>query len=336
MQERRDEAANTGVDSEAGVDAEAVGAAELPPELQRGLTGFVEHLRDERRRSANTVRAYHGDVSDLLTFAAQAGCRDCEDLTLPQLRGWLAQLHATGQARTSIARRAAAARAFTAWAHQRGLISTDTGRRLSSPQAVRKLPTVLDVEQATAVMSVAEMAADDGSAVAARDRAIVEVLYATGVRVSELCSLDLASIDEPRRCLRVIGKGDKERLVPYGIPAERALQDWLNQRALLVTSDSGQAVFLGSRGKRIDVRTVRTVVHRLSVAAGGPDIAPHGLRHTAATHVLQGGADLRSVQELLGHASLATTQRYTHVTIERLRRAFALAHPRSGEVDDAR
>ena len=306
---------------------------ELPAALGEALEGFVLYLRDHRRRSANTIRAYQADVTHLLNSAAQGGVRCCDDLTLAQLRNWLAQLHLAGQSRSTIARRAASARAFTAWAHEAGFMATDSGRRLSSPQPVRNLPTVLDVSQADALMAVAEVAADDGSAVGARDRAMVEMLYATGVRVAELCGLDRSSVDHGQRCLRVIGKGNKERVVPYGVPAQQALLEWLAQRPTVATPNSGDALFLGQRGRRIDARTVRSVVHRLSTAAGGPDIAPHALRHSAATHVLQGGADLRAVQELLGHASLATTQRYTHVTIERLREAFALAHPRSGETE---
>lgn len=306
---------------------------QLPIALQQGLDAFVVFLRDHRRRSENTIRAYQRDVFDLMQCAAQQGARQCDDLTLAQLRNWLASLHTAGQSRATIARRAAAVRAFTAWAHEAGLMAGDSGRRLSSPQPARTLPTVLDLQQADSLMTVAGIAADDGSAVGIRDRAMVEMLYATGIRVAELCGLDLASVEASQRCIRVIGKGDKERVVPYGIPAQQALQEWLAQRTTLVTQESGVALFLGLRGRRIDARTVRTVVHRLSTVAGGPDIAPHALRHSAATHVLQGGADLRAVQELLGHASLATTQRYTHVTIERLREAFALAHPRSGETE---
>jgi integrase/recombinase XerC len=312
---------------------QAAAQEQLPVALQEALHGFVIYLRDQRRRSANTVRAYQRDVADLLHCAVQQGVLNCDQLTLAHLRHWLARLHMAGQSRSTIARRAASARAFTAWAHEAGLMPLDAGRPLSSPQPVRKLPTVLDVEQADALMAVAEVASDDGTAIGARNRAMVEMLYATGVRVGELCGLDRASVDDGHRCLRVIGKGDKERVVPYGIPAQQALQEWLAQRANLVTAESGDALFLGQRGRRIDARTVRAVVHRLSAAAGGPSVAPHALRHSAATHVLQGGADLRAVQELLGHASLATTQRYTHVTIERLREAFALAHPRSGETE---
>jgi integrase/recombinase XerC len=174
-------------------------------------------------------------------------------------------------------------------------------------------------------------AGDVGGPVAARDVAVLEVLYATGIRVSELCGLDVADLDRERRAIRVFGKGRKERTAPLGVPALRALEAWLAKARLqLATAESGQAMFLGERGNRIDPRVVRRVVHRsLRLTQGAPDLGPHGLRHAMATHLLEGGADLRSVQEILGHASLATTQIYTHVTNERLRSAFQRAHPRA-------
>jgi integrase/recombinase XerC len=166
---------------------------------------------------------------------------------------------------------------------------------------------------------------------------VVELLYATGIRVFELCAIDVDDVDDQRRTLRVRGKGNKERTVPYGVPAARAIDDWRAVRTDLTVAGSGPALFLGVRGSRVDPRTVRAAVHRLAAEAGVPDLAPHGLRHTAATHVLEGGADLRTVQELLGHATLSTTQRYTHVSVERLRATYALAHPRaSADPDSAR
>jgi tyrosine recombinase xerC len=166
-------------------------------------------------------------------------------------------------------------------------------------------------------------------AIALRDAALLEVLYATGVRVSELCGLDIADLDRSRRTLRVLGKGDKERTVPYGSPASQALENWLAVRDRIALAAAGGALFVGVRGRRLDPRAVRDVVHRAAALAGVPDLGPHGLRHSAATHVLNGGADLRSVQELLGHSSLATTQRYTHVSAERLRAVYAQAFPRA-------
>jgi integrase/recombinase XerC len=213
-------------------------------------------------------------------------------------------------------------------------MSSDPGERLASPKAGTHLPIVLDQNAAARVMEHAAVASDDGSPTAIRDRAIIELLYATGIRVSELCAIDVRDLDLDRRTVRVTGKGDKQRVVPFGLPASRAVSAWLLARDSLVGARSGQAAFLGSRGGRIDPRAVRDCVHRLTGEAGVASISPHALRHSAATHVLEGGADLRAVQELLGHSSLATTQRYTHVSVERLRTTFVQAHPRSVKSDD--
>lgn len=301
----------------------------LPGTFADALDGFERHVRDERGRSPHTVRAYVGDVRALLDHLADAGREDLAEVDLSDLRAWLARLHALGQTRASLARRAAAARAFTAWAAGRGLMPQDPGARLASPQVHRRLPVVLDPEQAAAVMHAV---AEDSTPVAIRDRCMLELLYATGMRVGEMCALDVRDIDYERRTARVMGKGRKERMVPFGVPAAKALVDWLAAREEMAGPEAGQALLLGVHGRRIDPRTVRTVVGRATSDAGVPRLAPHGLRHSAATHVLQGGADLRAVQELLGHASLATTQRYTHVSAERLRQAFNQAHPRA--VDD--
>ena len=298
----------------------------LPAGLAGALEAFGAHVRDERGRSPHTVRAYLGDVRALLAHLATSGRTDLAGLALADLRGWLATLHAAGQSRASLARRAAAARAFTAWCARRGLLPDDPGVRLASPQVPRRLPTVLDPEQAATVMDAA--GADEGPA-SVRDLCILEVLYATGIRVQELCALDLGDVDHGRRTVRVLGKGNKERVVPFGVPASRALQSWLAVRSQFCGPESGNALLLGVQGRRIDPRMVRTIVERATIEAGVPRLAPHGLRHSAATHVLEGGADLRAVQELLGHASLATTQRYTHVSAERLRQAFNQAHPRA-------
>jgi integrase/recombinase XerC len=188
---------------------------------------------------------------------------------------------------------------------------------------------VLAPDQARTVLESAAAAGDDP--VRLRDAVVLELLYASGIRVSELVGLDVDDVDRGRRLVRVLGKGRKERSVPYGVPAEAALDAWLTRgRPALATPESGPALLLGRRGRRLDAREARRTVHAAVAAApGAPDIGPHGLRHSAATHVLEGGADLRSVQELLGHASLATTQIYTHVTVERLRAVHAQAHPRA-------
>ncbi len=299
--------------------------ADLTPDVEQALTSFVDHLRLERGRSPHTVRAYRTDLTGLL-----AGLETLGGLDLARLRGWLAEAHAAGAARSTLARRAAAARTFTAWAHRRGLLSHDPGARLTSPRPHSALPTVLDREQASAVMATAGAGAADLDPMAQRNLLVVELLYASGVRVAELCGLDLVDVDDQRRTLRVRGKGDRERTVVYGAPAGLALRVWLARgRPALARPSSPPALLLGARGGRLDPRVARAVVHRAVAVAGVPDVGPHGLRHAAATHMLDGGADLRYVQELLGHASLATTQLYTHVTPERLKAAHEQAHPRA-------
>jgi integrase/recombinase XerC len=233
-----------------------------------------------------------------------------------------------------MARRATAVRVFTAWAQRTGRLAKDPGALLGRPKPHRTLPAALRADEAASLLEVAAEHADDGTPLGLRDAAVLELLYATGIRVGELCGLDVDDLDGERRVVRVLGKGRKERVVPYGVPAARALQRWLTHgRPVLVARtgrQAGGALFLGARGARIDQRAVRTLVHaRLAEVPGAPDLGPHGLRHSAATHLLEGGADLRTVQELLGHASLATTQIYTHVSTERLRTAYRQAHPRA-------
>ena len=298
-----------------------------------GVLGeFAQYLELERGRSAHTQRAYLGDLRSLFEFAAgrapKAGIRA---LSLPVLRSWLAAQAGSGAARTTLARRTSAVKTFTAWAVRQGLLDTDPATRLQLPKARRTLPSVLRQDQALAAMDAAKSGAEQGDPLALRDRLIVELLYATGIRVSELCGLDIDDIDLGRRLLRVLGKGNKQRTTPFGVPAEDAIRAWLAEgRPALVTRDSGPALLLGARGRRLDARQARTVVHQTMTAVdGAPDMGPHGLRHSAATHLLEGGADLRVVQELLGHSTLATTQLYTHVTVARLRAVHDQAHPRA-------
>ncbi|HEY7048176.1 MAG TPA: tyrosine recombinase XerC [Jatrophihabitantaceae bacterium] len=308
-----------------------VGVAELraglPEPMRDAIAAFERHLLLERNRSAHTVRAYIGDVVSLLEHLRRLGGGTVADLDLRTLRSWLAKLHADGAARSTLARRAASARTFTAWARATGRGDTDPGQSLASPRPHRVLPHVLAVGDANDLMDLP----GDDTAVGRRDRLIVELLYATGIRVGELVRLDIDDVDRHRRVLRVLGKGNKERTVPYGAAAERALEQWLQRgRPELVGPESGPALLLGGRGRRIDPRAVRRVVHdHAQRLPGAPELGPHALRHTAATHLLDGGADLRVVQELLGHASLATTQIYTHVSAERLLRAYRQAHPRA-------
>ena len=302
--------------------------AALPPALAEVLAGFEAHLRSQRDLSPHTVRGYVADVVWLLDHLARRGGEQAHDLDLAALRSWLAQGRTRGHSRATTARHSAAARSLTAWMRRAGLTPEDVGLRLVTPMGRRALPDVLAPEQARAAV---ESAAAVDEPVGLRDTLVLELLYASGIRVSELVGLDIEDVDRGRRLLRVLGKGRKERSVPYGLPAEAALDAWLTRgRPGLVTAASGPALLLGVRGGRLDAREARRVVHAaVGTVPGAPDIGPHGLRHSAATHVLEGGADLRSVQELLGHASLATTQIYTHVTIERLRAVHAQAHPRA-------
>jgi integrase/recombinase XerC len=252
-------------------------------------------------------------------------------VTLPILRSWLSAQASAGAARTTLARRTSAVKTFTAWATRHGLLSTDPALRLQMPKARRTLPSVLRQDQALDAMAAAKSGAQQGDPMALRDQLIVELLYASGIRVSELCGLDIDDVDMSRRLLRVLGKGNKQRTVPFGAPALAAVDAWLSDgRPAMATADSGPALLLGARGRRLDPRQARTVVHQTVAAVdGAPDIGPHGLRHSAATHLLEGGADLRVVQELLGHSTLATTQLYTHVTVARLRAVHDQAHPRA-------
>lgn len=337
------------------------------------LDEFQRHLRAERGLSAHTVRAYVGDITDLLAHAHRMGVRDVAGLDVRILRAWLAAQHALGRSRATLARRTASARVFTAYAHRRGLLPVDPGPLLGSPKDGRRLPRVLRQDEAAALLDQtspergrAEPETEAGepgiapgreprlrpvsgngpmggnggaggpaehapmAAAALRDQAVLELLYGSAIRVGELCGLDIDDIDAARRTVRVIGKGDKERTVPTSEPAARAVEAWLRQgRPEFVRAHSGPALFLGARGGRLHPTVVRRFLHRRLAERDLPDMGPHGLRHSAATHLLEGGADLRSVQEILGHSSLATTQAYTHVSAERLRAAYRQAHPRA-------
>lgn len=294
------------------------------------LKEFDEYLALQCGRSAHTRRGYLSDLRSLFAFLAE---RDCglDTLSLSVLRSWLAVAGRAGAARTTLARRTSAVKSFTAWAVRRGVLAADPADRLHMPKTHRTLPAVLRQDQALAAMTAAKSGSEQGDPLALRDLLIVELLYATGIRVSELCGLDVGDVDTGHRLLRVLGKGNKQRTAPFGQPAADALCAWLaDGRPALVTAASGVALLLGARGRRLDVRQARTVVHQTVAAVdGAPDVGPHGLRHSAATHLLEGGADLRVIQELLGHSSLATTQLYTHVAVSRLRAVHDQAHPRA-------
>ena len=300
--------------------------------FQEILKAFNRHLTSERDLSSNTVRAYIGDLESLLAHLETLKVEEIAQLELNHLRSWLANQQIKGGARTSLSRRITSIRLFTKWAVKNNYLAKDVGTTLATPKGHRILPDVLEIDEAkTAMDSLATRASEEQTPLSLRDVAIVEMLYATGARVGELCGLDFNDIDYDRQTIRVLGKGNKERTIPFGNPALRALTSWLKQgRDQIAQSQSGDAVFIGARGKRIDQRTVRTVVYEaLSAIEGIERMGPHALRHSAATHLLEGGADLRTVQEILGHASLATTQIYTHVSTERLQKAFKQAHPRA-------
>ncbi|WP_408630459.1 tyrosine recombinase XerC [Microlunatus flavus] len=304
----------------------------MPPALLAPLEDYLRDLRLQRGLSEHTLRAYRTDLLGLLAHLAGHGVDDLSAVDLRDLRGWLAAEQAAGRARTTLQRRSAAVHGFFRWAERTERLPTDPSAALRSPRPHRRLPETISQGEARQLLEDAiAVAGEEGGPVGLRDVALLEVLYATGVRVAELCGLDVGDVDRHRRVLRVFGKGAKERSVPLGVPALEALDTWLAQgRPALAGPASGEAVFVGERGGRLDQRVVRRIVHRaLRMVDGAPDLGPHGLRHAMATHLLEGGADLRSVQEMLGHASLATTQIYTHVTDERLRAAYLQAHPRA-------
>jgi integrase/recombinase XerC len=294
------------------------------------IAQYEEHLVLVRNLADNSIKGYVSDLESFLTHLEKLGIAEFSQLELTHIRSWLAYLQSTGISRATLARRIVSIRAFTYWAASQGWIASDLGAELAIPKPHRTLPEVLDIADTDIVIaSMQTRVAEDPTPLAIRDLAMIELLYATGIRVSELCGLDLKSFDQNRNTVQVLGKGSKERVVPVGIPAVKALQRYLTSaRPALLNEKSESAIFLGSRGKRIDQRTVREVVYG-AMQAVGSTMGPHGLRHTAATHLLEGGADLRTVQEILGHSSLATTQIYTHVSPERLQRAYKDAHPRA-------
>ena len=292
--------------------------------MNNAIEAFTSYLNRERSLSDNTIRAYVGDLDSLAAHLSALNITDINTLNISHLRSWLANQQSKGASRTTLARRATSIKLFTKWAFKEGLLPSDVGFNLATPKAHRVLPEILDVKTADIAMQSLEAVAEEtGELTAIRNLAMVEMLYASGARVSEICGLDLKDIDFERQTIRVIGKGSKERVIPIGRPAIAALEKWLAVRAEMANEKSGSAVFLGARGKRIDQRQVREVVYKTI------ELGPHALRHSAATHLLEGGADLRTVQEILGHASLSTTQIYTHVSAERLHSAFKQAHPRA-------
>ena len=301
----------------------------LNPDLENA---YSAHLLNERNLSDNSIRAYIADLESLLLHVNQLGVTEFSQLTINHIRSWLANLQSRGAARASITRRVVSIRAFTYWGARNNWLPSDIGRDLVAPKPERHLPEVLDIERAAVALDALHLrASEEPSPTSIRDVAIVETLYGSGIRVSELTGLNLDDVDRDRNTLRVIGKGNKERIVPIGIPAMRAIDTWISTgRTQLAIDATEKALFLGSRGKRIDQRVVRDVVYQTTEAVGTHKrLGPHALRHSAATHLLEGGADLRTVQEILGHSSLSTTQIYTHVSEERIKKAYEQAHPRA-------
>jgi integrase/recombinase XerC len=303
--------------------------------LHDAIEAFARQLAVDRGDSAHTLRAYRGDLADLESFATVVGISDVTELDLETLREWLWRGSGSGLAASTLGRRSASARSFTAWLAKSGIAATDAGARLRAPKSSQHLPRVLTRPQIDAILAGLAARADTGDPVAVRDLAIIELLYASALRVSELAGLRVGDIDRSRLTVRVLGKGAKERVVPFGVPAASALGRYLDEARPMILagsskeSDDGVA-FLGARGGALGTRSIYAIVAALlaELPGTGPS-GPHALRHTAATHLLDGGADLRAVQELLGHASLATTQIYTHVSTERLRDAYRTAHPRA-------
>lgn len=294
---------------------------------------FQTYLADVRRLSDSTVRAYRADLADLETTVKSS---ELSDVDTDTLRDWLWASAQAGAAKSTLARRTATVRSFFAWAKEYGHIDVDPALRLVTPKKPQTLPAVVTADAIATVLERVAERATSGDLIAGRDVAILEVIYGAGIRVSELCGLDIDDIDLNRSTIRVTGKGNKQRVVPIGVPAKRAVEEYLRlaRPALLArrasTGERAGAVFLGARGARITPRTVYDIVSReVAPAIGEEKLGAHALRHSSATHLLDGGADLRVVQELLGHASLGTTQIYTHVSAERLTAAYKIAHPRA-------
>jgi integrase/recombinase XerC len=299
-------------------------------DLRRAADDFVRHLRVERGFSANTVRSYRSDLAQLVAFAEERGITRAADVDLEILRDWLWAGAQQELARATLARRAAAARGLTAWLARNDEVAADSGARLRAPKADRHLPRVLTRTQMDRMLDGLEARAATGDPNAIRDLAVIELLYASALRVSEVTGLDVPDVDLGRLTVRVIGKGSKERTVPFGVPAAKALRRYFDEARPKLLAEPTLAMFLGPRGGRLGSRAVYALVSTLlEQTPGSGPAGPHALRHTAATHLLDGGADLRAVQEMLGHASLGTTQIYTHVSRERLTEAYRMAHPRA-------
>lgn len=309
----------------------------FPAKYASLVNDYIEYAKANKGLGERTNRAYASDIKQCLAWCNRHGFKNISDLTTDDLRSWMADA-SRNHARSSLARKVVAVRGFFAWCQHVGFINSDPAEILMTPKIKNVLPSVLDESQAEALMNNIDSKANDSSscsknqkAIELRNAAIIELLYATGIRVGELTGLNIQDINFSSHTIKVTGKGNKQRVVPFGIPAAKALYAWLSNsgRKILLKDSEQTAIFIGARGKRIDQRLVRQVVHDAAKSAHVPDISPHSLRHSAATHMLNGGADLREVQELLGHSSLNTTQRYTHVSIEALKQRYLQAFPRA-------
>lgn len=309
----------------------------LPSKYMSLIDDYIDYVRANKGLGERTQKAYVSDILQCLAWCNRHGFNNISELTTDDLRSWMAD-ESRSHARSSLARKVVAVRGFFAWCQHVEYISGNPAEILMTPKIKNMLPSVLDEYQAESLMNNVDSKANvstscpkNQKAVGLRNAAILELLYATGIRVGELTSLNIQDINFSSHTIKVTGKGNKQRVVPFGVPAYKALSAWISKdgREILLRNSVEEAVFLGTRGKRIDQRLVRQIVHDEAKSAHVPDISPHALRHSAATHMLNGGADLREVQELLGHSSLNTTQRYTHVSIESLKRKYSQAFPRA-------
>ena len=302
----------------------------MSTDLKSAAISFADYLFAARGYSRHTVKAYESDVQDLITYLADAGVNECNAIDIEHIRDWLYRADQRGLAKSTLARKTASIRSFAAWLTKNGKVEQDFTQRIKSPKAVRSLPKVVSRSTLDEIFTILNVSATEENPNGLRDLLTVELLYATGCRVSELVGLDLDDVDHSRNILKVLGKGDKQRMIPFGEPARNALDVWLKTgRPQLANERSGAALLINSRGQRLGVRQVFSLVASLTADTPTGAAGPHSLRHSAATHLLDGGADLRAVQELLGHASLGTTQIYTHISVDRLRDGYKRAHPRA-------
>ncbi len=299
-------------------------------DLKAAAAQFADYLQAARGYSKHTVKAYETDVLDLVTWLEKHEVFEVSALDIDKVRDWLYELDQKGLIKTTLARKSAAIRAFSLWLFKTEKIEVDIAQRLKSPKTGRSLPKVVSRETLGEIFQKLESNATLDNPNGIRDHLSIELLYASGCRVSELVGLNLEDVDYSRNILRVMGKGAKQRMVPFGIPAREALDTWIRiGRNQVANEKSGQALLINSRGQRLGVRQVYALVASLLEGTPTGVAGPHALRHSAATHLLDGGADLRAVQELLGHSSLGTTQIYTHVSVERLKAGYQKAHPRA-------